>query len=446
MIVDKEKAKLRDLLFAMKEEFLHYVWKYNLFTFNTLKTTSNEDLLIIKSGLHNHNSGPDFLNAHIKIDNQLWIGNVEIHTNSSDWYVHNHEVDENYDAVILHVVWEDDATIFMKNNKALPTLVLKNIVNKNALKNYRDLFSTHKRWIPCEHDIQLIDDFTFSNWKERLYFERLERKSNEINMLLKTENNDFEAVLFQLLAKNFGLKVNGDSFLRLAKAIGFSVVRKVGFDEVKLTALFFGQAGFLEEDIEDEYHQQLKIEYNYLKHKFNLQSISKNQFSFFRMRPNNFPTIRIAQLVSLFCLHQNLFSKLMETKTLKGFYELFVVEVNPFWKRHYTFEKESKSSPKKLTKSFVDLLLINTVFPLKFLYQKSRSEVDESEYLDLLVKIKPEKNNIILKFSTLKISVKNAFETQALLELKNNYCTPKRCLECAIGKKVLNKNQLFFRI
>lgn len=423
----------------MNEDFLHYVWKYKLFSKNNIKTTDNEVLTVLKSGIHNKNSGPDFLNSELKIENQLWIGNIEIHIKSSDWYLHNHEIDANYDAVILHVVWEDDATIYMKNNKSLPTLILKNLVDKAVFVNYQQLFSKEQRWIPCQSEIASVDNFIFNNWKERLFFERLERKSNLIKETLIEENNNYEAVLFQLLAKNFGLKVNGASFLKLAKSVNFSIIRKCSFNENELSALLFGQAGFLEDDFEDAYYLSLKEEYTYLKHKHHLQPISKNEFSFFRMRPPNFPTIRIAQLISLFVKHQNLFSKLMMIKSLNDFYELFSVEVHPFWKMHYNFEKQSKSSPKKLTKPFVDLLIINTIIPLKFLYQKSREEVNENEFLDLLKKIKPEKNNIISKFTELKITTKNVFETQALLELKNNYCTPKRCLECAIGSYLLKR-------
>ncbi|QVY67143.1 DUF2851 family protein [Polaribacter sp. Q13] len=421
----------------MNEDFLHYVWKYQLFSIHDLKTTTKESLNILKAGNHNHNSGPDFLNAQIKIENQLWIGNVEIHLKSSDWYAHHHEIDKNYDAVILHVVWEDDATVFMKNNIPLPVLVLKDFVFKSALDNYRNLFSTNQRWIPCETEISSVDSFTLENWKERLFFERLERKSIEMNQVLVDNQNDYEAVLFKLLAKNFGLKVNGDAFFSLATSFDFSMLRKVRFNENQLAALLFGQAGFLEEVLEDVYSQQLKTEYNYLEHKYNLKSISKNQFSFFRMRPPNFPTIRIAQLIALYHLHQNLFSKMMQIETLKEFYDLFEIDVHPFWKIHYTFDKTSKLTQKKLSKSFVDLLLINTIIPLKFLYQKNRGEVNEVAFLEILQQIKSEKNSIISKFDEIGIKAKNAYETQALIELKNNYCNKKRCLQCAVGVKLL---------
>lgn len=421
----------------MKEAFLHYVWKYTLFSVTDLYSSLKERIVIVKNGTYNTNSGPDFLNAQLKIDNQFWSGNIEIHLKSSDWYLHNHEVDSNYDAVILHVVWEHDADIYMKNNIPIPTLVLKDLVDQNLLKNYTNLLSYKTLWIPCQNQITSIDSFTFFNWKERLFFERLESKSIVICDLLKTSNNNFEAVLFQLLAKNFGLKVNGDSFLQLAQSIDFSIIRKEQFNEQKLAALLFGQAGFFDGMVEEEYFLLLKNEYDYLKHKYNLYPISNKQFSFFRMRPNNFPTIRIAQLVSLFSEQQNLFSKLIKIEKLDAFYTLFSLSVNDFWKIHYTFETRSKKSDKKLTKSFIDLLLINTIIPLKFVYQKNRGGADEENILKLIQQIKPEKNSIISKFSELKINSTSAFQTQALLELKNNYCAPKRCLECAIGNKLL---------
>ena len=422
----------------MKEDFLHFLWQYKLFKPNSLQTKDGEAVWILKTGTYNTNTGCDFLNAKLKIDGQTWAGNVEIHVKSSDWYLHKHEEDTNYDAVILHVVWQHDAEVFMKNNKPIPTLELQHYVDKNLLDEYQNLFSKQLRWIPCEHQINTIDTFVLTNWLERLYFERLEQKSNLIKELLIASNNDFEAVLFQLLAKNFGLKTNGDAFLKMATSLDFSVVRKSWFQEETLLALLFGQAGFLEESLEETYHQNLKEEYKYLRHKYNLRAIA-NGFQFFRMRPTNFPTIRIAQLTSLYANHQNLFSKLMLISKLEDFYKLFSVEVNDFWKTHYTFETPSKKSAKKLTKSFIDLLLINTIVPLKFQYLKSRGEVEENDFLSLIQQIKPEKNNIISKFLDVKIDAKNAFESQALLQLKNNYCAPKLCLQCAIGKSILKK-------
>ncbi|WP_275314894.1 DUF2851 family protein [Tenacibaculum bernardetii] len=423
----------------MKEDFLHFLWQNKLFPSSSLKSVANETIQIIKSGTHNLNTGPDFLNTHLKINNQLWIGNVEIHINSSDWYLHKHEEDKNYDAVILHVVWQHDSAVFMKNNKPLPTLELHGLIDKNVLNNYQSLFSKQLRWIPCEQQINEVDSFLMSNWLERLYFERLENKAVLIKELLVKSNNDFESVLFQLLAKNFGLKINGEAFLQLAQSFEFSILKKVRFNEFQLSALLFGQAGFLESEVEDSYFIQLKNEYAYLKHKYKLLPISNSLFQFFRMRPTNFPTIRIAQLIALFFKYQNLFSKLMELNKLEDFYDLFSVAISDFWKTHYTFETESKKSAKKLTKSFIDLLLVNTVLPLKFVNEQIRGEVNSDGFFKLMQQIKPERNSIITKFSDLNITAKNAFESQALLELKNNYCAKKRCLQCAIGTSLLRK-------
>lgn len=421
----------------MREEFLYYVWQYKLFSNSNLQTVQNELIEIKKTGFLNKNEGPDFLNAQLYIDGQLWVGNIEMHVKASDWYLHKHETDSNYDAVILHVVWENDAIIYTKNNEPLITVELRDYIDESILNNYNSLLLADKNWIPCENQIDTVDAFLIKNWQERLYFERLEQKSNAIEILLKKSKLDYEAVLFQLLAKNFGLKINGEAFLELAKAIDFFIIRKVAHDQTKLTALLFGMAGFLESEIESDYYLSLKREFIYLKHKFNLESNPKNSFQFFRMRPTNFPTIRIAQLAGLFSEHQNLFSKLMIIDKKEDFYKLFSFNLDDFWKVHYTFETTSKKSAKKLTKSFIDLLLINTIVPLKFVYLKNRGEVNEETFLSLIQQVSTEKNNIISKFSDLGITAKNAMESQALLQLKNNYCTVKKCLNCAIGNNLL---------
>lgn len=424
----------------MKEEFLYYVWQYQLFYKKTLKTVNYQEINILKVGVQNKNAGPDFLNAHIKIGDETWVGNVEMHVKSSDWYVHNHENDSNYDAVILHVVWEHDVEVFAKNNQPIFTLELKNYIDNDLIIKYNSIINDSKRWIPCEQQIHQIDSFLLNNWLERLYFERLENKSEFIKELLQKTHFDFEAVLFMLLAKNFGLKINGEAFLKLATSLDFSIVQKVRFDEMQLSALLFGQAGFLDEDVEIPFHNQLRTEYHYLKHKYQLQSIHKSHFQFFRMRPPNFPTIRLAQLINLIHQHQNLFSKIIEIDQKEDFYKLFNVEVLDFWKNHFTFETTSTKSSKKLTKSFVDLLLINTIIPLKFVYLQTKTDFDEETILRLIQQITPEKNSIIEAFENVKISAKNAMESQALIELKNNYCTKKRCLQCAIGIKLIRNN------
>lgn len=423
----------------MKEEFLHYIWKNKLFNTLQLDTTNKDSIQILNSGFHNLNEGPDFLNSNLEIANQLWFGNVEIHLKSSDWYAHHHEVDDNYDAVILHVVWEHDSDVYMKNNVPIPTLELKAYVDQKLLNKYHELDQLSLRWIPCEKEIHTIDSFRFNNWLERLFIERLERKSIEIEGLLLETNNDWEHVLFCLLAKNFGLKVNGDAFFSLAKSIPFSVVRKEQNDFESLSALFFGQGGFLSENIEEPYYQHLKNEYAFLRKKHQLNEVVKNQFLFFRMRPSNFPTIRIAQLTALYHSHASIFSELMKVKSIEELTALFIIDVGDFWETHYSFTKASKKQKKVFTKSFLNLLFINTVIPLQFSYQKATNTLDEERLFKMMGVLKSEKNSIISKFSDLKIDAKNAFESQGLLELKNNYCASKRCLECAIGNRLLKR-------
>lgn len=423
----------------MKENLLHFIWKLKLFSFKNLRTTSGEIIEIISTGIENLNSGPDFLNAKIAISEQLWAGNVEIHINSSDWYAHNHEVDENYDSVILHVVWEHDVEIFRNTDEAIATLELKNYIAKDLLNKHQQLFSKTKKWINCENDISTINSFVIAHWFERLYFERLEHKSLQIQQILISTTNNWEATLFVLLAKNFGLKINADSFMNMAISIDFSIVRKVSSDAEQLEALFFGQAGLLSNNYESDYFRKLKATYQYLKLKFKLTPISKGQIQFFRLRPNNFPTIRLSQFASLYSNYQNLFSKVIEIDSVEGFYELLNASTLPFWETHYTFETTSKKSVKKLTKSFVDLLLINTIIPLKFMYLKSLGESDYCSIISIIEQIKPEKNTIISNFNELKINSNNAFETQALLQLKNEYCNNQLCLQCSVGKELLNR-------
>ncbi len=421
----------------MKEDLLHYLWKYQLFYTNNLKTTKGAILDVVTTGAHNANSGPDFFNAQIRIDKQLWAGNVEIHVKSSDWYVHHHELDSNYDNVVLHVVWEHDVAIFTKDNTAIPTLELQQLVSKDLLNSYHKLFSKDQKWINCEKDIASVGTFVIAHYKERLYFERLEQKALLIEELLAATSNNWEAVLFQLLGKNFGLKVNANAFFEMTQQIDFPIVRKEAKHVFNLESLFFGQLGMLNEPSESVYFNQLKKEYIYQQNKFKLPSTDWSKVEYFRLRPPNFPTIRISQLASLYTVHQNLFSELMQIKTVDKFYKFLSISVSEFWKTHYTFEKESPKRNKKLTKSFIDLLLINTIIPLRFVYLKQHDKFDQTEFMNLIQQLKPEKNSVIDKYSLLKINAKSAFDTQALLQLKRNYCEKQKCLQCAIGNYLL---------
>ncbi|UKM64631.1 DUF2851 family protein [Flavobacteriaceae bacterium GSB9] len=423
----------------MQEDFLHYIWKHRKFQISNISTTAGEHIALVSNGQHNFNSGPDFFNAQLKINDQLWAGNVEIHVKSSDWFLHNHEQDPAYDNVILHVVWEHDTEVFRKDNSPISTLQLKDFVDMEVLKNYERLFSKQDRWINCENDFASVDDFVLDHWKERLFFERLERKSNQINDFLKTSKNNWEAVLFVMLAKNFGLKVNGEAFLSMAQSIDFSIIRKTQSNIKTLEALFFGQSGLLDTEHEGVYYNSLVDEYRFLKQKFKLKNSQVAQVQFFRLRPPNFPTIRLSQLASLYHTHHNLFSKVVEAKTLEDFYTLFKLSTSVFWKIHYTFEKQSKASEKKMTKAFVDLLIVNTILPLKFCYAKHIDKSVDESIIKIAMAIESEKNSIVNAFNGLKPVSDSAFDSQALIQLKTNYCDKNKCLRCAIGNQLLNK-------
>ncbi|WP_337968842.1 DUF2851 family protein [uncultured Flavobacterium sp.] len=423
----------------MKEDFLHYLWKFKKFETLNLRTTQNESVTIIKTGDYLELSGPDFFNAQIVIGDQKWAGNIEIHIKSSDWYVHHHEKDIAYENVVLHVVWEHDAEIFRENNIEIPVLVLKDYVSSDIISSYKSLLAP-KSWIFCEREISEIDDFVFKNWKERLFFERLERKSKFIYDLLEETNQDWEAVLFCLLAKNFGLNTNGNSFLQIAKAIPFSVIRKESFEVENLEALLLGTAGLLDKDGEDVYFTDLKFRYFYLLHKYQFEKCHIDFVQFFKHRPDNFPTIRLSQLANLYTKHQNLFSKLINLKTVKDVYDLLGVSASLYWQNHYQFDKESPKKAKYLSKAFLDLVIINTIIPLQFAYFTTMGETISEDLIEFMNEVAPENNAIISKFNSFGIVSKNAFETQTLLELKNEYCNKKACLKCALGMELLKNN------
>jgi hypothetical protein len=422
----------------MKEDFLHHLWQHKKYAVTNLKTTKGESLQILHSGLYLQLSGPDFFNAQIIIGNQKWAGNIEIHLKSSDWFLHHHEKDSAYDSVILHVVWEHDTPVYATNSEELPTLELKNYVDKDTLQNYLALMC-QKQWIFCQNDLKNVSEFLIDNWLERLFVERLERKSTEIFELLEISNNDWEGVLFSLLAKNFGLNTNGTAFLAMAKSIPFSIIRKEAFFQTHLEALFFGQLNMLAADFQDNYLLELQKEYIYLKNKYQLVSNIFQQVAFFKHRPDNFPTIRIAQLAALYAKEQNLFSKIMKSQKLEDYYTLFNVVISDYWENHYNFDKKSSKKHKKVSKSFIDLVLINTLIPFRFAYNQIMQIDDFQDVIHIMMQLAPEKNTIVDRFKECGLSAKNAFHSQALLQLKTQYCEYKKCLNCTIGLHILKK-------
>ena len=423
----------------MKEDFLHYLWKFKKFDALNLKTSNNEEVTITHVGHYLELAGPDFFNAQMTIGNQKWAGNVEIHLKSSDWYVHHHERDAAYENVILHVVWEHDAEIFRKDNTAIPVLELCQYVDRNIVANYQSLLAP-KTWIYCEKQLKEVDDFIMGNWQERLFFERLERKSQPIYELLEQTNNDWEAVLFSLLAKNFGLNTNGEVFYQNAKSIPFSVIRKESLEIENLEALLFGNAGLLDLDKEDNYFKDLKIRYFYLIHKYQLEKINLPPVQFFKHRPDNFPTIRLSQLANLYHSHVNLFSKICNLSSVKSCYDIFKISSSGYWENHYQFDKESPRKGRAMSKSFIDLLIINTIIPIQFAYAKSIGKEISENLIQLIREVRPEKNSIIDKFKSFGLKSTNAFESQSLLQLKNEYCSKSKCLDCVVGMELMRQH------
>ena len=423
----------------MRENFLHYLWKHKKVNATKLLTTNEERLQVVCVGEHNHNTGPDFFNAKVFIDEQLWAGNIEVHIKSSDWYLHHHEIDKNYDNVILHVVWLHDAEVYRSDNSTIPTLELKRFVSAKTLSYYQKLFSKRPNWINCEHDFASVDNFVINHWLERLYYERLERKYLEVDAMLRASKNNWEDVLFKMLAKNFGLKVNGEAFLSLANSFDFSLVQKLKSKPKTLEALFFGQAELLQDTVQDTYYQELQMEYHFLKQKFSLSSQSVEPLQFFRLRPSSFPTIRLSQLANLYNKHANIFSKVINAKTKNELYKIFKVSTSKYWEDHFTFGKTSNTRKKSITESFVNLLIINTIVPLQFSYAKHQGKTIDDSALVLIQQISSEKNIIVDKYHHLRPVSKTALHSQALIQLKTEYCDKNKCLQCEIGNTLLTR-------
>jgi hypothetical protein len=422
----------------MKEDFLHYLWRFKRFDSSSLKTIDGEAIEIINVGEYNSNAGPDFLNAKLRIGDVLWAGNVEMHLSAVEWLKHGHHNDAAYDNVILHVVMEADATIHLRSGTILPCLCLKPYINEQLLGSYQKLLH-NVYWIPCQHHFYEVNDLTKQTWWERLLIERLEEKTMPIKQQLIENQYFWEEIFYRQLAKNFGLKVNDLPFEMLARSLSLSVIGKHKNSLFQIEALVFGQAGFLEDKtFADEYPQQLQREYLFLKQKFQLQPIEVHLWKFLRLRPANFPTIRLAQFARLLHSAVHLFSKIMDTEDLNTLVAYFDIALEGYWEDHYVFDKPSKKIKKHLGKNTIDLLLINTVVPFIFLYGKHKNEDKvQDRALAFLEQIPAEQNSIVQNWIKLGVEANSAARTQALLQQKRKYCDEKKCLQCAIGTAIL---------
>ncbi|MBN8695756.1 MAG: DUF2851 family protein [Bacteroidetes bacterium] len=424
----------------MTEEFLHHVWKFRLFDQTDLKTIQGESVSIEKVGTHNFDSGPDFFNAKIKIADTLWAGNVEIHTYASDWLKHDHQSDKAYQNVVLHVVFQSDKEIKRFSGEVIPVLELKNRIPVSLLNKYK-YFKTSKSSIPCSAQIKEVPAFVVHSTIDKLLLERLERKSISILNSLALNNNNWEETFYQQIARNFGFKVNAEPFELLAKSLPSLVLAKHKNSLLQIEALLFGQAGMLETHMDDKYALSLQNEYSFLKKKFSLKPIDEHLWKYMRLRPVNFPTVRIAQFAQLVYHSSHLFSKIIEAESVVQLKEYFQISASTYWEEHYQFGTPSVKRKKQLGQDSINTILINTVIPFLFVYGKQKKDDKYIERaLYFLEHLDGDKNSIIDSWSELGLPVKNAYATQALLQLKNEYCFFKKCLNCNVGNYLMKKS------
>lgn len=419
------------------EKLLQFIWQFGYFNTANLATTGGESLSILFPGTLNKNGGPDFTAAKIRLGETTFFGNVELHLQTSDWEKHGHQTDPQYNNVILHVVYHHDKDL----QQTIPVLELEPRISTLLLERYNAIMNA-ENFIPCASSVNNIKELVWVSWKERLLMERLTRKSEAILALLKQSNNHWEETLWWLLARNFGMKVNSDAFEAIAKSISINVLAKHKASIHQIEGLLFGQAGLLAEEFTDDYPRLLQREYRYLQKKLSLTP-SLFPLQFLRMRPGNFPTIRLAQLAALVHQSSHLFSKVLEAAEVDEIKTLLAVTANDFWHYHYTFQQASPFKNKSLGSDTINNICINTIIPTLFAYGLHH---EDEKYKDKAIRwmenLQGEKNYITKGFAQLNIDTKTAADSQALIELKNEYCTGKKCLFCAVGNQLLKREAL----
>ena len=423
----------------MSESFLHYLWQFQYFDKTELTTTVGDELIIFKAGIHNTDAGPDFSQIKVKIDGIDWAGSAEIHIKSSEWMDHGHQHDHAYENVVLHVVWEEDKPIYRHDGTRIPSLELKGRVDGQLINEYQKLIN-NSSVIPCEHSFRKIDHLVKLSMVDKALMKRLEDKANTVTDLLNQNQGDWEETTYQLLAANFGFKVNKEPFLQLAKALPYKIIQKHRDQLLQVEALLFGQAGFLVTKTKDEYITKLFTEYEFLSNKYSLQSAEMNaaQWKFLRLRPSNFPTLRIAQLASLFHFRKSIFSHLIEIEDYKSLKLFFEITPSPYWQTHYRFGKKAEGMVPDFGEASADIVIINSVVPLLVAYGKAKDDwslVDKA--VNILQHIASEKNKIVTLWKDLGYISKTAFDSQGLIELYQNFCQRRQCLNCAIGSAIL---------
>lgn len=434
-------------LTAMNSEYLlHYIWKNSIFTTFDFQTTAGESLKIVHPGYSHQDAGPDFKQAIIKISQILWAGDVEIHIRTSDWFKHKHQQDQKYNSVILHVVYEDDLPDVKEANQKFPVLELKKYIDPQVISNYETIYKSPLT-LPCksfiknniEHNKDRIN-LIFSDLYSKLITERLEYKQSQINRIYTETKGDWNETIFRLLAINFGFKTNQPAFELMSKSIPYKVLRNHSNNHLQVYALLFGQSGMLEDQMDDDdYYVTLQNEYFYLKKKYNLVPIHIKNWNLLRLRPSNFPCIRIAQLCEVVHHYPQLFSHIENHTEIAQFEHIFLARPDPYWENHYHFGTISGNHSVLIGKSTFNLLMINTIIPVLFTYGTFSGRVDIQERsLDLYSVLDAESNHLISSYKESGFSVVTSFDSQAIIHLSKYYCQPKKCLECPLGQKIIS--------
>ncbi|WP_187262741.1 DUF2851 family protein [Pontibacter beigongshangensis] len=426
----------------MKEDFLAYLWQYQYFDKSALSTAAGEPLQVLRVGFANSDAGPDFLEARLRVGEVEWSGSAEIHVRASDWHRHQHQEDPRYDQVVLHVVWEADKPVHRRDGTLVPLLELKNRVKPGMLQTYQQLQKSGST-IPCAAFWPSVPEITKTAMMERTLVERLEQKGASILQNLTQNGSDWEQTAYELLCKGFGFKINQVPFERLARELPLAVVRKHRQSLFQVEALLYGQAGFLEQEVpEEEYPRNLVKEFSFLRHKHQLQpGLERQHWNFLRLRPANFPTVRLAQLAAVLAAHQQLFSRLIEAKDVKAYEGLFMQPVSAYWQQHYMIGRETASEHTSIGKSSVHNLIINVAVPLLAAYAQytqERAYLEKAVYL--LEKVKEASNRITRQYEELGWKAVSAADNQAAIGLFQRYCQPLHCLRCAIGHKILKQS------
>ncbi|AHJ97458.1 hypothetical protein Hsw_1863 [Hymenobacter swuensis DY53] len=425
----------------MQEDFLHYVWQHQYFDKAELQTEDGQPITVLRPGHRNSDAGPDFLNARLRLGEVEWNGAVEIHLRASDWHRHQHQTDPKYDQVILHVVYTADASVQRTNGSMIPALTLAPRLPARLLAAYEQLQNQPvERLLPCAPLLPQVSELTRTMMLGRVLLERVDQKADRLTELHTQLAHDWEATTWHALAAAFGFQKNTEPMSRLAKAVPLSLLRRHRHDAHQLTALVLGQAGFLDDALPDDYSRQLRTEYEFLRHKYNLHgtALAAHEWNFLRLRPANFPTVRLIQLLALLHVRPMLFDALLTAQSVRALEQFFGAPLPDYWQTHTRPGKPGKTAP--LGRSSVHLLITNLVVPLRVAYARSLGNMEQVEAaVSLLDQLPPEHNHYTEEYETAGFRNTSAADSQALLALQRGYCASRHCVHCGIGSALLQR-------